>query len=108
MSIEIQPHRREYVRRSTNSMCNEWYKNKTVKYGGNSLMVLCDIKSDGSRTLVRCTARLNTVEYRNVLVHDLLPLYDVDNIFQQDETLCHTLTSSISFLENHEIRLISN
>ena len=106
--LEMHPRRREYVRRPANTRYHERFTSKTVKHGGMSIMVWGAIKSDGSRTLVRCPARLNSVEYQNVLQSGLLPLYDVDNIFQQDGAPCHTSASSISFIENHGICLLSD
>ena len=65
--LEMHPRRREYVRRPTNTRYHERFTSKTVKHGGKSIMVWAAIKSDGSRTLVKCPAMLNSVEYQNVL-----------------------------------------
>ena len=56
--------RQKYVRRNTNTRYHERFTSKTVKHGGKSIMVWGAIKSDRSRTFVKCPARLNSVEYQ--------------------------------------------
>jgi len=106
--FELYPRTREYVRRPTKTKYLERYTTKTVKHGGKSLMVWGAIKSDGSRTIIRCPGILNSVTYQDVLRSGLLPFYESTNVFQQDGAPCHTAASTISFLEKERICLLSD
>ena len=79
--LELNPRRQQYVRRLCNTRYLERYTAKVVKHGGKSLMVWGAIKSDGSRTIIRCPNILNSMEYQNVLRSGLLSFYDSRNIF---------------------------
>ena len=106
--LELHPNRRQYVRRPCNTKYLERYTSKTVKHGGKSIMLWGAIKSDGTRTLIRCPPRLNSMEYQNVIRSGLFPLYNPTNVFQQDGAPCHTSASTITFLEDHGICLLSD
>jgi len=106
--LELHPRRRQYVRRPANTKYLERYTAKTVKHGGKSLMVWGAIKSNGSRTIIRCPAKLNSMEYQNVLRSGLIPFYETSNVLQQDGAPCHTAASTISFLADHGICLLSD
>lgn len=106
--LELHYRRREYVRRPSNTKFLDRYTTKTVKHGGKSIMVWGAIKSDGSRTLIRCAPRVNSLEYQNVLSSGLLPFYESTNIFQQDRAPCHSSASTLSFLEDNGICLMAD
>ena len=74
------------------------YTAKTVKFGDSSLMVWKAIKEDGTRILIRCPDRMNSASYEDVLKKGLLPMYDPQNIFQQDGAPCHKSRLVTSFL----------
>ena len=57
------------------------------------------LKEDGTRILIQC--RMNSVEYENVLKRGLLPIYEIQNIFQQDGAPCHKSRLITSFLDNY-------
>ena len=46
---------------------------KTIKHGGQSILVWGAKKIDSSPTLLRCPPRLNSFEYQDVLRRGLLP-----------------------------------
>ena len=79
-----------------------------MKHGAKSLMVWGAIKIGGSWTIIRCPNILNSMEFQNVLRSGLLPFYDSRNIFQQDGAPCHTVASTIAFLEDHGVCLLSD
>ena len=81
--MEIYSRKREYVYRPPGCRYSEKYITKTVKYGGNCLIVLGAIKEDGT-ILIRCPDWINSVGYEDVLKRGLLAIYEAHNIFQQN------------------------
>ena len=71
-------------------------------------MIWRAIKEDGSRILIRCPHRMNSVGYKDVLKKGLLPIYEAHNIFQHDSALCHTSCFISSFMEKKSICLLSD
>lgn len=106
--IELFSRRREYVRRPERSRYNIKYTTKTVKFGGKSLMVWGAIKGDGTRVLIRCPDRMNSEAYKDVLKRGLLPIYEAQNIFQQDGAPCHKSKMVSSFLDKKKICVLSD
>lgn len=84
------------------------YVTKTVKYGGGSIMVWGAIKGDGSRILIKCPMPMNSVNYQRVLDQGLSNIYEDGNIFMQDGAPCHTSKSTISYLDQKKICVLSD
>ena len=97
--IELNPERREYVRRPNNQRYNPHYTSKTVKFGGKSLMVWGAIKYDGTRALVKCDKSVTSEEYQRILDVGLLPMYQPNEPLQQDGTPCYRSKKSFEFLK---------
>jgi len=68
-------------------------------------MVWGAIKEDGTKILIRCPDRLNFNDHMN---KGLLPIYDRNDIFQQDNTLCHKFRVVSSFMDNCGICCLSD
>jgi len=99
---------RKYVRRPENSKYEHRYASPVVKYGGKSIMIWGAIKYDGSRLLVRCPDRLNSQGYQDILQCNLLPFYETEDILQQDNAPCHKSKSTMAFMDNNKICLLSD
>lgn len=106
--IEMYQKSRLHVRRPRNDRFNHRYTLKTVKYGGFSVMVWGAIKGDGSRILFKCPDRLKSDEYQQILSVGLREIYDKDNIFMQDGAPCHKSRSTIKFLDDNSICVMSD
>lgn len=106
--LELFSRRREYVRRPQGSRYSPKYTTKTVKFGGKSLMVWGAIKEDGTKILIRCPDRMNSIAYQDVLKKGLFPIYEPQNIFQQDGAPCHKSRLVSSFLDKSKICAISD
>ena len=52
--------------------------------------------------------RMNSVGYEDVLKKGLLPIYETDNIFQQDGSPCHKSRLVTFFLDNSKICVLSD
>ena len=66
------------------------------------------IKADGTRILIRCPDRMNSIEYEEVLKKGLLPIYKAYNTYQQDGALCHKSKIVSSFLDKATICVLSD
>ena len=106
--IELFPARRRYVRRPVGTQFQNRYVTKTIRQGGFSILVWGCIKSNGSRILIRCPPRLDSLAYQSVLRQGLLPLYDNDMIFMQDGAPCHRSASTFNFLDKEKICVLSD
>ena len=104
--LEIYSRRREYVRRPQGTRYEDKYTMKTVKLGGKSLMVWGAIKEDGTRILIRCPDRMNSAGYAEVLQKGLFPIYEQQNIFQQDGSPCHKSGFVSSYLDKKLICIL--
>ena len=62
-------------------------------------MVWCAIKADGTRILIQCPNRMNSIGYEEVLKKGLLPIYKAHNTFQQDGARRHKSKVVSSFLD---------
>ena len=62
-----------------------------MKFGGGSVMVWGVIKEDETKILMRYPDRLNSNGYMDVLNKGLLPIYDRNDIVQQDNAPCHIM-----------------
>jgi hypothetical protein len=105
--IEIFSTRRQFVRRPVGQRFNTKYTCKTVRHPF-SILVWGFIKGDGSRMLVKCPTRLDSVGYQAVLKQGLLGLYENDSIFMQDGVPCHNSKSTKKFLDRHKICMLSD
>ena len=64
-------------------------------------------KRDGRRILIRCPKSLDSTAYQEVLYEGLQDMYANDSIFMQDGAPCHTTRSTMSYLDNKKICLLS-
>lgn len=106
--IERHSRRSRYVRRQLNHRFHTRYTIKTVKYGGFSVMVWGAIKGDGSRKLIRCPVRLDSMSYQAVLNKGLPDLIDDSSIFMHDGAPCHRSLSTSTYLDNRKICVLSD
>ena len=69
-----------------------------MKFGGGNVMEWEAIKDDGTKILMIFPDRLNSNGYMDVLNKVMLPTYYRNDIFQQDNALCHKsrVVSSLS------------
>jgi len=100
--------RRILVRRRIGQRNLNTFVTKTVANGGFRLMVWGAIKGDGTKMLFRCPSILNSETYQNVLHTALLPQLNSNSIFMQDGAPCHRSRSTLTFLENHGVCLLSD
>jgi len=96
--FETYSSRRRHVRRSIGTRYVNRYVCKTVKFP-ISVMVWCDIKGDGTKTLVKCPNRLDSNGYQSVLEQGLFTICDSEPVFMQDGTSCHKSRSTLKFLD---------
>ena len=52
-------------------------------------MVWCDIKGDGTKTLVKYPNILDSIGYQSVLEQGLFTICDSESEFMQDDASCH-------------------
>jgi len=71
-------------------------------------MVWRAIKENGTKVLIRCPDRLNANGYNDVLKKGLLQIYGRNDIFQQNNALCHKSIVVSSFMDNYEICCLSD
>ena len=71
-------------------------------------MVWGTIKADGTRILIRCPDRMNSIIYEEVLKKGLLTIYEAHNIFQQDGVSCHKSKVVSFFLDKAMICVLSD
>ena len=100
--------RRVIVRRPVSARFVNRYVTKTVKFGGASVLVWGAIKADGSKILIKCPDRLNSINYQSVLNEGLFQLYDPENILMQDGAPCHKSKSTSDFLESKNVCVIND
>ena len=96
--LELFGRRMEYVRRPRGTRFHDKYTTKSVKFGSGSVMVWGAIKEDGTKI----PDRLNSNGYMDVLNKGQLPIYDRNDIFQQDNAPCHKSRVLSSFMDNCE------
>lgn len=101
--VELFSRTRKYVRRMKGNRFLSEYTSTTSKYGGKSLMVWGAIKYDGSRSLIKCDGNVNSIEYQSILRRGLIPIYNPQDIFIQDNAPCHRSASTVEFLGNEGI-----
>jgi len=71
-------------------------------------MVWGVIKEDGTKILIRYSDRLNSNGYMSVLNKGLLPIYDHNDTFQQDNAPCNKSRVVSSFMDNYGICCLSD
>ena len=71
-------------------------------------MVWGAIKADGTRILIRCPDRMNSIGYEKVLKKGFLPIYEAHNTIQQDGVPCHKSKVFFSFLDKAMICVLSD
>jgi len=70
-------------------------------------MVWGAIKKDGTKILIRFPDPLNSNGYMDMLNKGLLPIYDRNDIFQQDNVPCHKSRVVSSIMDNFGICCLS-
>ena len=106
--LELCPNTREYVTRPKNKRIDKKYTTKPVKFGKASIMLYGFIKYDGSRKLVQINENLNSQRYQDILKENYLPSINEFDIYQQDGAPCHKSKSTIKFMEDNNIKLLSD
>jgi transposase len=106
--MEVTSSYRRYVRRPDGHRFDPKYILKNVRFCSKSVLIWGAIKGDGSRILIRCPTRLDSTAYQEVLDEGLQDMYADDSIFMQDGAPCHTSRSTMSYLENKKICLLSD
>lgn len=99
---------RKYVRRPIGKRHLNRYVTKSVRQCTGSILVWGAIKQDGTRSMVRCWGRLNSAKYQSVLTEGLLSIYNTSNIFVQDGASCHRSISTMEYLNQNSINVLSN
>jgi len=92
--------RMEYVRRPNGNRFHDKYTTKSMKFGCGSVIVWGAIKEDWTKILIRYPDRLNFNGYMNALNKGLLPIYDRNDIFQNDNASCHKSRVVSFFMDN--------
>lgn len=100
--------RRTIVRRPVGCRFINRYVTKTVKFGGASVLVWGAIKGDGSRLLIKCPKRLDSIKYQSILEEGLPNIYDTTNIFMHDGAPCHQSKSTRQYFDNKGVCLLSD
>jgi len=106
--FQTHPNIRRLVRRPKNSRYSRKYRVETMKYGGSMIMVWGAITEDGTRVLVMCPRRLNYRSYQNVLESGLIKLCVPQSVFVQDNAPCHKSGSTLKYLDDKQICLLSD
>ena len=106
--LEINPRRKQFVRRPINARHLSKYCTETTKFS-KSLMVWGAIRGDGYRTLVKCQGTVNSEQYQRILQQELPDLCsDPSMLFQQDGATIHTFMSTLQFLYSKNVSLLHN
>lgn len=106
--VQLLPRNQTRVRRLPNCRYSPSYTQGTLKYGGLTIMVWGAIKGDGSRYLMKCPDRLDSIKYQLLLTKGLRKLYNYDNIFMQDGAPCHKSKSTLDFLDGRNICVLAD
>lgn len=106
--IELHSKRRQFVRRFVNQRFVPKNVSKTFKYGGRSFMVWGAINGEGQKVLIRCPDIMDSYGYQSVLEKGLSVIYDSENVFMQDGAPCHRSISTIKYIENKKVCLLSD
>jgi len=106
--FQTYPNISRLVRRPCNSRYSRKYIVETIKYGGSAIMVWGAIKADGSRVLVRCPKRLNSMGYVHVLESGLFQVYTPQSVFVQDNAPCHKSRSTLTYLDHKHVCMLAD
>lgn len=106
--IEIMSNRRKIVWRPNGSRYKKNYTCKTVRYCKYSLLVWGAIKADGTKVLIKCPNRLDSLGYQGVLDEGLQSIYCTNSIFMQDGAPCHRSASTINYLDSKGVCMLSD
>ena len=83
---------------------------KTVKLGGDSIMVFGMFSYQGTTSLICLNTQVNATIYKNLLKSHVLPVLnnsDVkDSLFVQHNMPCHKAKSILNFLKEKKVQLL--
>ena len=79
---------------------------KNSRYAEN--IVWEAITGDGTCVLVMCPRRLNSRSYQDVLESGLIKLCGPQSVFYQDNAPCHKSGSTLKYLDDKQICLLSD
>lgn len=99
---------RTYVRRPKNTRFKSRYILKTVKFGCKSILLWGAICGDGKKILIKCPDRLDSLKYQEILREGLPHVYGSENIFMQDGASSHTSKSTMQYIDNNNVCLLSD
>lgn len=106
--IEISSSYHRYVRRPPGHRFDPKYTIKNVRHSSKSILIWGAIRGDGERILIRCPIRLDSSAYQLVLEEGLQDMYVDNSCFMQDGAPCHTSRSTMLYLEQKKICLLSD
>ena len=106
--VDIYSKRHKVVWRPAGKRFNNKYTQKTVSHSHKSIMLFGAIKADGSRILVQCPKKFNSDEYTKMLSSHLLPFYNIENIYMQDNAPIHRSKVTMQFIEENGIIIIDD
>jgi len=84
------------------------YIMKNIRFCSKSILIWWAIKDDDSKIIIRCPTRLDSTAYEEVLEEDLKDMHADDSFFMQDGAPCHTSLSTMLYLKNKKICLLSD
>lgn len=96
---------RPYVRRNIGQRLKQKYMFGTHKHS-QCLMVWGAIRFDGRRLLLRCDAKVNSIEYIRILSEGLPQIYHSRYLLQQDGAPAHRSSATTNFLVEKCVRMV--
>ena len=106
--MELNPTRREYVRRPPGEGFNRKYISTFKKFGGKKVMFWGFIKFSGERDLIVVENKLDSGKYQTILRENLMENLFLGEIFQQDNAPCHVSVSTLNFLNENGFSILEN
>jgi transposase len=103
--LNLNPNKREYVRRPKGARIHPNYTTATTKFSPR-LMVWGAIRGDGKRILVRCERNVDSFEYQRIFGLALPSLCTSRYLFQQDGASSHRSHSTTRYLLDKAVRVL--
>ncbi|CAJ0584063.1 unnamed protein product, partial [Mesorhabditis spiculigera] len=83
---------------------------RTRNFGGGSLMIWCGFSFDGPTSLARCTCKMNSSDYLDILEQHLLPFIranpNVNYTLMQDNASIHKSKKTMEWLKQRNINTL--
>ena len=101
---------KNYVKRRIGERLSAKFTKKTVKFGGESVMVFGMFSSQGTTPLVRLQTRVNAQIYKNIVQDHVMPIIQNSGFdratFMQDNAPCHKAKVVISYLSEQDFEIM--